>query len=84
MANVMKTCFEDAIETKVPSVGGNTVPNLPSGSGSPITNSPFKDAIETHVPNTRTGGLLPEHMMDTNIAPKVPVPPETGKTFKIG
>lgn len=79
----MKTPFEDAVESKVPSVGGNEVPNLPSGSGSPIS-TPFKDAIEDHVPNRRTGGLLPEHNMDTNIAVKVPVPPETGKTFKIG
>lgn len=79
---MMKTPFTDAVETTLPKVGGDNVP-MPASSGSPLTTC-FGDALETKVPNTRTGGALPEVNVDKSVHAPVPVPPETGKTFKIG
>ncbi len=84
---IMKTPFTDAVEAQVPKGTGTSVPHLPSGSGSPIDNCAFKDALEDHVPNGRTGGVLPEHTMETGI--KTPATglgsvPTPGEKFKIG
>ena len=76
--------FNDAVEKKVPSVGGNDVPHTPSGGASPVEGIAFTDAIAKQVPNSRTGGLLPEHNMDTGFSHSTPKWPEPGKTMKIG
>lgn len=81
---MMKTPFNDAVETSVSK--GSAVPDAhaPSSSGSPISNSPFKDALETKVPNTRTGGVLPEKLFENSVATPVTKPPVPGEKFKIG
>lgn len=76
--------FSDAVEQKVPTVGGNEVPHLPSGGQSPVTDLCFTDAVATQVPNDRTGGLLPEHNMDTAFSYATPKFPQPGKSMKIG
>jgi hypothetical protein len=82
----IKTPFKDAIETSVSKGSAVNDKHSPSSSGSPLKTM-FGDALETKVPNTRTGGALPEVLIDGGIAsPPTGLQnlPEPGKKFTIG